>query len=254
MIVTADDLTRVRATLRGTVDLSGMKDGQLSRRITSFCNRHSLAGPDELVVALRGDDDVRAAFLDRLTINVTSVYRNPERWADLEAVVAGMGPRPRMWSAGCASGAEAHSLAIAGLRAGGDPSVLGSDIDRESLARARAGRYPADALREAPAEVVGTYFLPSPEGFTVAGEVARRVRFEHRDLLGDPPPSALFDVVACRNVVIYLSAPGRRRLHTMLAGRLRPGGVLFVGNAERVDRPGDLGLEPLSPQMYRKAV
>jgi chemotaxis protein methyltransferase CheR len=80
------------------------------------------------------------------------------------------------------------------------------------------------------------------------------VSFESRDLLRQPAPSGEFDLAACRNVVIYFTEEARDALHAKLAGALRPGGFLFVGNAERVANPDRLGLDRVSPQIYRRKV
>jgi chemotaxis protein methyltransferase CheR len=249
------DLGPIRTAIKATtgMDLSGIKDQQLDRRIMSFCQRRGITGTDELVKTLRRDQALRAEFIDRLTINVTNLYRNPERWADLEErVLPELGDRPRIWSAGCSTGAEAYSLAIATVRAGGTPSVLGSDIDRASLDKARTGRYNAEDMRELPAEIERQWFRKDGTEWVVDPTVACHVRFERRDLLNDVPPSTAFDLVACRNVVIYFNDEAKDRLHSTLTASLRPGGYLFVGNAERVNRPADLNLVAVGPQFYRR--
>jgi chemotaxis protein methyltransferase CheR len=256
MSVITFDLGPIRAAIKSTtgMDLSGIKDQQLDRRITSFCQRRGITSTDDLVKAIRSDKVLLAEFVDRLTINVTNLYRNPERWADLEGrILPELGARPKIWSAGCSTGAEAYSLAIATVRTGGTPSVLGSDIDRASLDKARSGRYNAEDMRELPAEIERKWFRKDGSDWVVDPAIARHVRFERRDLLNDAPPSTAFDLVACRNVVIYFNDEAKDRLHATLAASLRPGGYLFVGNAERVNRPADLQLVAAGPQFYRKA-
>jgi len=252
----ASDLDPVRLAMKrhSGMDLSGVKDQQLERRVSSFCRRKGIGSIAELVRAISGDSDLLAEFIDRLTINVTNLYRNPERWTHLEkSVLPELGPRPTIWSAGCSTGAETYSLAIAALRTGATPQVLGSDIDRASLDKARSGRYIADDVRELPKDIESRYFTHEGAVWAVKPEVARHVRFERRDLLNDRPPTGQFDLVACRNVVIYFTEEAKDRLHKTLAESLRPGGYLFVGNAERVNRPADSNLAPAGPQFYRKA-
>lgn len=251
----AFDLGALREVVRRTtgMDLRGIKDQQLERRINSFCQRRGMAFGD-LIAGIRHDPDLRDDFLDRLTINVTNLYRNRERWKDLEQkVLPQIGPRARIWSAGCSTGAEAYSLAIACHRAGVSATIVGTDIDRASLDKAHAGVYDADDMREVPAEVARAYFTKLDEGWQVNRDIAADVRFEHRDLLNQPPPAGSFDLVACRNVVIYFNDTAKKDLHRKLAGTLRPGGYLFVGNAERVHHPADLDLVGAGPQFYRKA-
>jgi chemotaxis protein methyltransferase CheR len=257
MSVLTIDLDVVRRVVKTTtgMDLSGIKDQQLERRVTSFCRRSGYTTTADLVRSIQQDTSVRADFLDRLTINVTNLYRNPERWRYLEeTVLSELGKRPRIWSAGCSTGAEAYSLAIAAVRTGATPTVLASDIDRASLDKARTGRYNGEDMREVPADIARRHFTRHGDSWMVDPAVARLVRFERRDLLNDAPPPGQFDLVACRNVVIYFRDDAKDQLHRTLAGQLRPGGYLFVGNAERVNNPADLKLVGAGPQFYRKAV
>jgi chemotaxis protein methyltransferase CheR len=251
----AADLGAIRDVVRRTtgMDLTGIKDQQLERRVNSFCQRKGMASAD-LIAGIRHDPDLRDDFLDRLTINVTNLYRNRERWKDLEQnVLPDLGPRAKIWSAGCSTGAEAYSLAIACHRVGVAATIIGSDIDRASLAKARTGVYDAVDMREVPAEIERAHFTKIDAGWQVNREIAAKVRFEHRDLLNQPPPAGSFDLVVCRNVVIYFNDTAKEALHRKLAGTLRRGGYLFVGNAERVSHPADLELVGAGPQFYRKA-
>lgn len=256
MTIETMDLNQVRSVMKRTegLDLSGIKDQQLTRRITSFCQRQRIETVSDLVAQLGRDQEMRAVFVDRLTINVTNLYRNAERWKYLESdVLPLLGSRPTIWSAGCSNGAEAYSLAIAAVRIGADPTVLGSDIDLRSLEHARRGRYSTEDMREVPSDIRSEYFTEVEGGYQVDPGIARKVRFEQRDLIHGSLPPKSFDLVVCRNVVIYFHEEAKDLVHSRLVERLRAGGVLFVGNAERVNHPADLDLRTLGPQFYRKA-
>src|SRR5690606_7961542 len=142
----------------------------------------------------------------------------------------------RAWSAGCATGEEAYTLAM--LLARGLPppayqvSVIGTDISRDALAVARAGEYPTAALDQVPAELRRSAFEQAGEGrVRVAAALARRVRFEQHNLAEADYPAG-FDLIWCRNVLIYFEPEARRRTVLQLIDSLAPGGFLFVGYAE----------------------
>jgi chemotaxis protein methyltransferase CheR len=144
--------------------------------------------------------------------------------------------RLRAWSAGCATGEEAYTLAILlgeGAPAGWNVTVLGSDLSEEAISVARAGVYDEAALERVPPATRTRCFVAGPREHTVrvAPEVAARVRFERRNLLEPVYPRQL-DVVLCRNVLIYFDAAARQATVERLIESLAPGGYLFLGYAE----------------------
>jgi chemotaxis methyl-accepting protein methylase len=182
---------------------------------------------------------------DALTINVTRFFRNPETWQRVQSELAGsLWPRSaplRCWSAGCASGEEAYTLAILAAEVAasrGDPGALAqvhidaSDIDRQCLERARAACYPAGALADAPAGVRERYFEPAGAEFRVVAPVRRAVQVGQLDLTRGHMPVRDYHLIACRNVVIYFDRPMQDRLFTAFAHALVPGGLLVLGKVE----------------------
>ncbi len=201
-------------------------------------------------------DDYRA-FLDRspseyerlrdaLTINVTRFYRNAETWNLLRRDVLPVlldAPRieVRVWSAGCASGEEPYTLAMLAAdhldRAGrGDElarlTVDATDIDRASLDRAQAATYRLEGLSEMPDELVRTYFQPAGHERRVVDRVRRRVQVRPLDLSRELPLRTNYDLILCRNVVIYFDRPMQERLFQTFAQSLVPGGYLILGKVE----------------------
>jgi chemotaxis methyl-accepting protein methylase len=194
--------------------------------------------------------DVDAEELDRLvdalTINVTKLFRNWDAWAAVgEHAVPALWQRPEeelaVWSAGASSGEEAYSLAAlfhrhaerAGEaeRAERRVRVLGTDIDRASLAAAERGVYGESAFADTPAELRARYFAaaaPAP----VAPELRRMVRFARQDLLREPAPPGPWHLIACRNVLIYFDRDSQEELLDRFSRALLPGGVLFLGKVE----------------------
>ncbi len=247
-----DDVRRFTRQEVG-LDLSGVRDAQLERRVANFLRRNGLE-PSGLIRAL-SDDALLDRFLDGLTINVTSLYRNAERWGDIAELLPTLGSRPRLWSAGCSKGAEAYTMAILCDLAGVRADITATDVDTRILAAAVEGVFTAQEVREVPPEVATRYLTALADGtHRIDGRVARRVTFARQDLLAGPFPTERYDLIACRNVAIYFSVEAKRALHASLAACLAPGGYLFIGSTERVEGPGELGLTSVAPFIYRSVI
>jgi len=161
----------------------------------------------------------------------------------------------RAWSAGCSYGAEAYTLAAVCRLAAPKAvsSILGTDIDRRAIDRARAGDFSAEDVRDAPPAALARFFTADGDRWRPAAELRALVSFELGDLLRLRPPVSAYDLVLCRNTVIYFTEEVRDALHERLASALRPGGVLIVGATERVTAPESIGLQSMAPFTYRKA-
>ncbi len=205
----------------------------------------------------------RERLHDALTINVTRFYRNPETWDALRArVLPGLVRRPgpvRAWSAGCASGEEAHTIAMAWAEGAGAAAlerltVDATDIDRASLARARAGRYRKEALAELPAGWAERWFREEEGEWVVDPRLHARVRVAAGDLTAAPPPARAYDLVCCRNVVIYFEKALQERLFAGFAEALVPGGILVLGKVETLVGPARERLElvDVRERIYRR--
>jgi chemotaxis protein methyltransferase CheR len=242
------------------IDLLQYKRGQMERRIRSFVAQRGGDGLEAYAVRLKGDKAELDKFLDRVTINVSQLWRNPEQWTVLEETIlpdlAATGQnRVRAWSAGCSYGAEAYTLAAIARRAvpRAQTTILGTDIDARMVDRARSGVFSADDARDAPTATLASHFAMVDGAWHASDDIKRLVRFEQGDLLRARPAAGSFDLVLCRNTVIYFNEDVRDALHGRLADSLRPGGRLVVGSTERVSEPADHGLEPESPFVYRKS-
>jgi chemotaxis protein methyltransferase CheR len=241
-----------------SVDLLQYKRGQMERRIRSFASRRGADRLGDYLTLLQGGRDELEQFLDRVTINVSQLWRNPEQWARLATDVLpelARAKRIRAWSAGASYGAEAYTLAAVCLDAarGARVEIRGTDIDARMVARAHEGRFSAEDARTAPAAALRRWFEPAEHnGWRARPELRRLVSFETGDLLRMRFPRESYDLVLCRNTVIYFTDEVRDRLHARLAETLRPGGWLLVGSTERVAQPMNKGLEPIVPFFYRK--
>ena len=241
--------------------LDAYKDKCIRRRIAvrmRACGVHTYGEYESLLERTPGEYE---RLRDALTINVTRFFRNVETWERLAAgFLPGLwapGTAFRAWSAGCASGEEAYSLAILAAElaeARGRPqeservSIDATDIDREILARAKAARYRAEALMETPATHRARYFLPDGDQYRVVEPIRQRVRVRALDLSREPPPERAYDLIVCRNVVIYFDRAMQERLFLAFAEALRPGGVLVLGKVETLLGPARERLALVDPR------
>jgi chemotaxis protein methyltransferase CheR len=239
------------------VDLTQYKRAQMERRIRSYVDRQRVQSLGEFLKQIERDGGALDGFLDRVTINVSELYRNPEQYDTLRTKVLPELRRSspiKVWSAGCSYGAEAYTLAciISESLPGHRFEIAGSDIDRRIVERAGRGRFSQADMRHVPPNVRAKHFRPDGDGWLAQDGLRRSLRFRVEDLLHARYASGL-DLVLCRNVVIYFTDEARNDVHRRIAGALRPGGYLMVGATERVSDPGAMGLEPALPFIYRKA-
>ncbi|MCY0884676.1 MAG: methyltransferase domain-containing protein, partial [Firmicutes bacterium] len=163
-------------------------------------------------------------------------------------------PLWRVWSAAAANGAEALTAALVLEEAGLSARLLLTDIDPVMLEAARQGEYRESELRHlSPDRRRRILEPPAPRApvWRVRPEVAARMVVRRLDLLHDPYPPGPFDLILCRNVLIYFRAPDRERVLGRLASRLGPDGLLFLGATELIGRPEAHGLEWVAPALYR---
>jgi chemotaxis methyl-accepting protein methylase len=248
--------------------LQAYKDKCIRRRIAvrmRACGVHTYADYHALLDRLPSEYQ---RLRDTLTINVTRFFRNPETWALLRRTVlpelcARDRRELRMWSAGCSSGEEAYTLAIvvaecveADRRAGQLDGVLvdATDVDRESLDRARAARYGREALAEMPGEMLRRHFVPDGVQYRVAERLRRLVHVRSHDMTAEPPPRSGYHLVLCRNVLIYFDRPMQERLFSTFAEALAPGGYLVLGKVETLLGPARDRLVLVDPRerVYRR--
>ena len=226
------------------------KEKCLRRRIAVRMRAKAVHSFTDYARVLDADPREYDRLIDALTINVTKLFRNWETYAALERVVvpalwALPAPAIRVWSAGCSSGEEVYSLAAlfhrhaertGDLHRVGRVRVLGSDIDRDSLAAAARGAYPEAAFADTPPDLRARYFAGGPPHLA-APELRALVAFERRDILGEPPPDGAHQLVSCRNVIIYFDRATQEALFMRFHAALAPGGFLVLGKVETLLGP-----------------
>ena len=257
----ADDfvvLCELVRTLCG-VDLGQYKRNQMERRVRTWTERRGTPDLAAYGQRLRREPAELDAFLDRVTINVSHLWRHEDQFEILRTkILPELAERRRLkvWSAGSSYGAEAYTIAAICREAVPNVSVeiVGTDLDKRMVARAREGHFTAEDARTSPKRLLERHFEPLAEGgWAARPELKRMVRFENGDLLRMAVPAGRYDVVFCRNTVIYFTEQVRDALHERLVKALSPGGYLVVGTSERVADPRGLGLTSPHHFIYRKS-
>jgi chemotaxis methyl-accepting protein methylase len=241
-----EELTRKISSERG-FGCASYKEKCLRRRIAVRMRARGVHTYHDYARILDDDAAEYDRLLDALTINVTKLFRNWEVYASIAANVVPelwhrQTPSIRVWSAGCSSGDEPYSLAILfhryaatqGMLAQlGRVDILGTDIDRQVLAAAERGEFEEGDFADTPPDLRSRYFNPEAP-FAVAPAVRRMVHFERRDLLASPPPTSggPFDLIVCRNVLIYFDRETQERLFDAFHAALVPNGFLVLGKVE----------------------
>jgi chemotaxis protein methyltransferase CheR len=187
-------------------------------------------------------------LIDAITVPHTWFYRDPEQLRAIERLMNAAPTGPiAIWVAGCATGEEAYTLAMIGRSIGRELYVLATDINETALAAARRGVYSPLAVRDVPDHERRRYLVPTDGGFTMDSVLQSTVVFMRHNLVEPAPipPRGAWDLVVCRNVLIYFSPGAARRLLGRFARAVREGGALVVGAGEVVFEP-PVGLELVS--------
>ncbi|MDR1137823.1 MAG: protein-glutamate O-methyltransferase CheR [Synergistaceae bacterium] len=241
------------------IDLDAYKY-QIHRRIHMLMQRWGMKSYEEYYRTISGDPDKLREFLDYLTINVTEFFRNANRWWELKNRIIpqtykDLGhQRLKMWSAACSTGEEPYSLAILAIEChmATKQPVLAIDIDNGVLAKAQAGVYSKRQITNVPKEWVPKYFTDvDADNVKVKQEVKDKVKFKHMDLIKDKFEND-FDLILCRNVVIYFGPETKSALYKKFFGALRPGGYLMTGATEQIFEYKNIGFESAGPFLYRR--
>jgi two-component system CheB/CheR fusion protein len=261
------DFDRVLDLLHGVhrVDFHHFKRASIERRILRRVRLGNHRGLHRYADSLETDPAALDTLFRDLLIGVTSFFRDPDRFAALENVVfpalAAGGNRNgsiRVWAAGCSTGEEVYSLAMAILESLDglpDPprlTIYGTDINEQALKKARTAVYPEDAVTGLSAERLRRFFTVVPGGYKIAKALRELCVFAAHDLTRDPPYSRI-DLLLCCNVLIYFDAELQRKAVAMLQYALAPGGFLMLGSSENLrGTPNQLTAVSSKPLIYRK--
>lgn len=227
------------------IDLHEGKEELVKARLIKRLRHLNIFGFDRYLKYLAHDksgSEIRA-MVDVLTTNKTNFFRESEHLDYLRnEIITGLGKEQiRIWSAGCSSGEEPYSIAITLCEAipdigNRDIKILATDISDRMMERARQGLYDEETLKGMPAHLKLKYFQKAEAGighrYRVVPQLQSMVRFAKLNLMEDWPMRGLFDVIFCRNVMIYFDKPTQEKLVKRFWSQLRSGGYLMVGHSE----------------------
>lgn len=240
------------------IDLDAYKTKQMRRRLEAFVRDHAGDEPMPFIRGLRDDATMLQTLREMLTINVTEFFRDALQFETLQSKVLPelleRVARPQIWSAACSLGHEPYSVAIIldELGAGSRARILATDIDRAALTRAKAGGpYPESEMRNVSRPRLKHWFERAEDGYMINRDLVRRVTFKEGNLLTDKPRTG-FDLILCRNVMIYFAGDAKAALVRRLHGALSVGGVLFVGATEALMGAEGKDFQRLGGNFYRK--
>lgn len=239
-------------------------------RIAPLVRESGCATFANYIAMIRTDMAQQARAVAALTTNHTFFYRESHHFDHFEMQVRpallrklGAGKPVRLWSAGCSSGEETWSLVMAllgsdkleGRRiARGDVRVLASDLAPHALEKAKAATYPAKDLQQVPSDLVQQWTKQDGDLVSIGDDARSIVRFRSLNLLQSWPMKLKFDVIFCRNVMIYFDNETKERLVARFADALLPGATLFIGHSERVTGPASRLLDSVGPTIYRRSM
>ena len=247
-------------------DFSQYKPSTIRRRIERRMAVHQIEAMDGYVKFLQQTPVEVKALFDDLLIGVTNFFRDPAAFQALEHQVipnlfANKAPGAviRIWTPGCSTGEEAYSLAILlvermeMLRQSCTVQLFATDIDPKAIATARIGRYPAGIAADLAPERLARFFSVEPSGgYRIHKSIRDLLVFSEQDLIKDPPFSKL-DLIACRNLLIYLDTDLQKKLIPLFHYALKPGGWLFLGTSESVGEFGELfGVLDRKAKIYQR--
>jgi two-component system, chemotaxis family, CheB/CheR fusion protein len=263
----APDMEQILQKIREArnFDFRNYKRATLARRIQRRMQDRGKRSLRDYAGLLDRDPAEFDALLNSMLIKVTSFFRDPETWNELSSKAIPQmlsekrpGEEVRVWCAGCATGEEAFSAAIALAEAMGpsfgnqEVKIFGTDVDEKAIAFARRGQYSREQIESVPKKVLEEWFTEEGDGYTVRKELRRAVVFGINNLVSDAPISRL-DLLICRNVFIYLDTVLQKKVLSRFHYALRRNGVLVLGKSElipfaaRIYEPLDLSL-----RFYRK--
>lgn len=239
------------------LQLSGYKQNQLQRRITTIMKKSGAEDLKTYAKKIKQDAQVRQAFLDYITINVTEFYRNPVLFAEFERFLieelATQFPQLKIWSAACSTGAEAYSIAIALKEKGLQQKsrIIATDIDQPILEKAQIGMYREAEIKNIDPAILMKYFSLEDPYYYLQEEIKKLVQFRRHDLILDSYEKG-FHAIICRNVTIYFNEDVKESIYKKMSDALVPGGIFFIGATETIYRPEEYGLKKIGSFLYQK--
>ena len=238
------------------INLNAYKPEQLNRRINSLMSRIGISSLTEYKKLLTVNVEEKQRFLDFITINVTEFFRNPELFKELEKnmkIYLENTDKLKIWSAACSICCEPYSVAMIlnDINSKGKNNIVATDIDNTILERAKKGEYSETDLKNVNDTYKRKYFNEVNGKYIVDNKLKSIVNFKKHDLILDNYEKD-FDLIICRNVIIYFKNEVKKDIFKKFSDSLKKGGLLFVGATESIYNYKDFGLEKVSTFIYKK--
>ena len=263
------------------IDLSGYRPEQMKRLVRKIMDSYGVRSYLALIRKLETEPSLVQEFKAQVTINVTCLFRDAPRWWDLagfldqlvrdRAGAADGPPEIRAWSAGCSIGAEPYSIAVLFEEIHRKPRapdfsyrIFCSDLDRDMIARGMDGVYTEKEMRETPRDYVRRYFSEverparlwakkstAEKFYKVSPEIRANLRFRNQNIM-DVGYDSSFELIACRNVMIYFNDDVKKNLFHTFSQALVTGGILFIGATEVIFSPDQFSFKSERSGIYRK--
>ncbi|MGN1154928.1 MAG: CheR family methyltransferase [Agathobacter sp.] len=240
------------------IDLNYYKEKQMRRRIDTLVTKNGAKSYEDYVALIKKDAVLFEQFVNFLTINVSEFYRNPDQWKLMDEnvipkILANNNRQIKIWSAACSTGDEPYSLAMAFSKHVplSNIKILATDIDKQVIQHAQVGLYNAKSIAAVPEDLKKKYFTQVGSSYKIADEIKRCVEFKEHNLLKDIYPKD-FDLILCRNVVIYFTDEAKDMIYEKFFDSLKKKGVLFIGSTEQISNYKDIGFERLSSFYFQK--
>ena len=240
------------------IDLNFYKEKQMRRRIDTLVTKNGVNSYEDYVALIKKDKALFEQFVNFLTINVSEFYRNPDQWKLMDEnvipkILANNSRQIKIWSAACSTGDEPYSLAMAFSKHVplSNIKILATDIDKQVIQHAQVGLYNAKSIAGVPDEMKKKYFTQVGSSYQIADEIKKCVEFKEHNLLKDIYPKD-FDLILCRNVVIYFTDEAKDMIYEKFYESLKKKGVLFIGSTEQISNYKDIGFERLSSFYFQK--
>jgi chemotaxis protein methyltransferase CheR len=261
------DRIAILAKERWGLALTATKVQLVASRLTAFLRKSPYASIADYLEHLEGGatEQDMLVFFDLLSTNVTSFFRDRGHFDYLEReLLTGLsrgtitlpGKKLRIWSAGCSTGCEPYTMAMVvydhlAEKKGWDIQILATDLSNYAVEEARAGAYEHEVIKDLPRDLLAKHFDKVGDKWQVKSHLRSMVKVGQVNLMEQWPMKGPFDVIFCRNVMIYFDAPTREKLVNRFASLLRPGGIFAVGSAETLAGM-KTGLRSAMPSLYLK--
>lgn len=246
------------------IQLNESKRGLVKSRLQKRVRVNGLSGFSEYVEFIRtpaGESELEE-LICAISTNVTAFNREAHHFAHFkESVLPNLlnrvktGEPVRIWSAGCSNGSEPYTIACLVLDALPDAvrhniRILATDIDRYSLDTGRAGHYPPDMTSKLEPQTLKKWFTPTERGHQIHDQPRELVSFKTLNLMAPWPMKMSYDVIFCRNVLIYFSQQDQERLFDKFSQHLKPGGTFYIGHSERIAGVASDKFHSVGPTSY----